>query len=88
MVAVYMAGLLVFGAAVGFGLVHVASGQALGVLAAVLALVISAAAVALLAAPHRIAALLRKPPGQAASHTTPSARPRSCPHCAPRCAAR
>jgi uncharacterized protein (TIRG00374 family) len=58
--AVYMAGLLMFGAAVGFGLVHVASGRALGVLAAVLALVISAAAVTLLAAPHRIAALLRR----------------------------
>ena len=56
--AVYMAALLVFGAAVGFGLVHVASGRALGVLAAVLAL-ISTAAVTLLAAPHRIAGLLR-----------------------------
>jgi putative heme transporter len=62
--AVYMAALLVFGAAVGVGLVHVASGRALGVLAAVLALVISTAAVTLLAAPHRIAGLLRGAAGK------------------------
>jgi uncharacterized membrane protein YbhN (UPF0104 family) len=56
--AVYMAALLVSGAVVGLGLVHVAHGQALGVLAAALALLITAAAVSLLAAPERTARLV------------------------------
>jgi uncharacterized membrane protein YbhN (UPF0104 family) len=61
--AVYMAALLIFGAAVGFGLVHVAAGQALGAVAAGLALLISGAAVTLLAAPQLTAALLRRAAG-------------------------
>ncbi len=55
--AVYMAGLLVFGAAVGLGAVHVVHGRVLGLLAVVLALAITATVVALLAAPQRIASL-------------------------------
>lgn len=49
--AVYMAALLASGAAVGFGLVHVASGSALGLIGAAIALVLTAAVVTLLANP-------------------------------------
>jgi uncharacterized membrane protein YbhN (UPF0104 family) len=57
---VYMAALLGFGTAVAVGAVPVAGGRALGVLAAVLALVLTAGVVALLAAPSFTAALVRR----------------------------
>ena len=58
--AVYMAALLVCGAAVGSGLVHVAHGGALGLVAAALALCLTAAVVALLASPSPIKKILER----------------------------
>jgi len=62
--AVYMAALLVFGVAVAAGAVHVASGRLLGALAAVLALAVSAATIALLAAPARAGRLIERLAGE------------------------
>lgn len=56
--AVYMAALLVFGAAVAFGLVYVAGGRALGALGAALAIVLASAVVTLLANPSSIKKIL------------------------------
>ena len=58
--AVYMGALLASGAAIGFGLVHVASGSALGLLGAGLALVLTAAAVTLLAFPTSVGRILAR----------------------------
>lgn len=62
--AVYMAGLVLSGAAIGLGAVHVAHGRVLGLLAVVIALAITAAGVALLAAPRRLANLVPRAEGQ------------------------
>ncbi|HXB14316.1 MAG TPA: lysylphosphatidylglycerol synthase domain-containing protein [Solirubrobacteraceae bacterium] len=57
--AVYMAALLGFGVAVGSGVVHVAHGRPLGLLAAALATLLTAAIVTLLAAPAPVEKALR-----------------------------
>jgi uncharacterized membrane protein YbhN (UPF0104 family) len=80
--AVYMAALLVFGAAVGLGVVHVAHASELGLLAAGLALAVTAAVITLLAAPSPIKKTLQKvarnprlaPYAQAADEQLPTLR--------------
>jgi uncharacterized membrane protein YbhN (UPF0104 family) len=56
---VYMSALFLFGAAIGLGIVPVASGRALGIVGAALAVAVSAAVLALLAAPALSTRLIR-----------------------------